>query len=103
MKQLLHDLGINLGLSFAGFAGSLVMIGKKDFSWKKALVSIPSGVFSANYLTPLVVDALGMNGGSAEYGIAFIMGYLGLKGTEIFATKFISNEKFEKSSTEKGK
>lgn len=103
MKQLLHDLGINLGLSFAGFAGSLVMIGKKAFSWRKALLTIPSGVFSANYLTPLVVDALGMQGGSAEYGIAFIMGYLGLKGTEIFATKFIHDEKFEKSTTEKGK
>lgn len=103
MKQLLHDLGINLGLSFAGFAGSLVMIGKKAFSWRKALLTIPSGVFSANYLTPLVVDALGMQGGNAEYGIAFIMGYLGLKGTEIFATKFIDNEKFEKSTTEKGK
>lgn len=93
MKQLLHDLGINLGLSFAGFAGSLVMIGKKAFSWRKAILSIPSGVFSANYLTPLVVDALGMQGGNAEYGIAFIMGYLGLKGTEIFATKFINDEK----------
>ena len=103
MKQLLHDLGINLGLSFAGFAGSLVMIGKKAFSWRKALITIPSGVFSANYLTPLVVDALGMQGGNAEYGIAFIMGYLGLKGTEIFATKFIHDEKFEKSITEKSK
>jgi hypothetical protein len=58
MKQLLHDLGINLGLSFAGFAGSLVMIGKKEFSWKKAVISIPSGVFSANYLTPIVVDGM---------------------------------------------
>jgi hypothetical protein len=96
MKQILHDLGINLGLSFAGFAGSLVMIGKKEFSWKKALVSIPSGVFSANYLTPIVVEGLGMQQGSAEYGIAFIMGYLGLKGTEIFATKFINNEKSKK-------
>lgn len=103
MKQLLHDLGINLGLSFAGFAGSLVMIGKKAFSWRKALLTIPSGVFSANYLTPLVVDALGMQGGNAEYGIAFIMGYLGLKGTEIFATKFIHDEKFKESTTEKGK
>lgn len=93
MKQLLHDLGINLGLSFAGFAGSLVMIGKKEFSWKKAIISIPSGVFSANYLTPIVVDGLGMNGGNAEYGIAFIMGYLGLKGTEIVSNKFIKNEK----------
>lgn len=93
MKQLLHDLGINLGLSFAGFAGSLVMIGKKEFSWKKAVISIPSGVFSANYLTPIVVDGLGMNGGNAEYGIAFIMGYLGLKGTEIVSNKFIKNEK----------
>jgi|SanBayMetagenome_1026888.scaffolds.fasta_scaffold08540_4 hypothetical protein len=93
MKQLLHDLGINLGLSFAGFAGSLVMIGKKEFSWKKAIISIPSGVFSANYLTPIVVDGLGMNNGNAEYGIAFIMGYLGLKGTEIVSNKFIKNEK----------
>lgn len=93
MKQLLHELGINLGLSFAGLAGSLVMIGKKAFSWKKALITIPSGVFSANYLTPLVLDGLGMQGEHASYGIAFLMGYIGLKGTEIFATKFIQNEK----------
>jgi hypothetical protein len=93
MKQLLHELGINLGLSFAGLAGSLVMIGKKAFSWKKALITIPSGVFSANYLTPLVLDGLGMQSEHASYGIAFLMGYIGLKGTEIFATKFITNEK----------
>jgi len=43
-----------------------------------------------------VVEGLGMENGSAEYGIAFIMGYLGLKGTEIFATKFINNEKSKK-------
>ncbi len=89
MKETLRELGINIGLLVAGFAGSLLTVkrdGHKD--WFTTVTSLLAGTLSANYLTPLVVDAFKMQNSNTQYAAAFIMGFLGLHGVEYVIDRF---------------
>ena len=90
MKELLTEVGINAGLITSGLFGSLLNI-KKDASRRLStvLLSIGTGVGSANYLTPIVVDFININNRNFEFGVAFILGYLGLNGIEFAIKKLI--------------
>jgi hypothetical protein len=89
VKDTLRELGINIGLLVAGFAGSLLTVkrdGHKD--WFTTATSLLAGTLSANYLTPLVVDAFKMQNSNTQYAAAFIMGFLGLHGVEYVIDRF---------------
>jgi hypothetical protein len=90
MKELLTEVGINAGLITSGLFGSLLNI-KKDSSRRLStvLLSIGTGVGSANYLTPIVVDVININSRNFEFGVAFILGYLGLTGIEFAIMKVL--------------
>jgi len=83
MKTFFEEIGINIGLSIAGLFGSLLLLGKQAVSnMRSTLVSLITGVASANYLTPIVTDTMKLSEDSYKFGIAFILGFLGLKGIE---------------------
>lgn len=89
MKDQLRELGINIGLLVAGFAGSLVTVkkdGHKD--WFTTLTSLLAGTLSANYLTPVVVDFFSMKNSNTQYAAAFMLGFLGLHGVEFVIERF---------------
>jgi len=93
MKEILQDIGINIGISVAGLFGSLLLIGKTaTVNLKTTFFSIISGVASANYITPLVMDISRVDV-KYQMSVAFILGFLGLKGVEFFSNKFIKKEK----------
>lgn len=88
MKGTLQELGINVGLVVAGFAGSLITVrgdGHKD--WPTTITSLLAGTLSANYLTPIAVDALKIASSNTQYACAFILGFLGLHGVELIMKK----------------
>lgn len=89
----LEELGINIGLSIAGFFGSLLVIGKdgiKDF--KTMLLAMFGGIASANYLTPLVCELFEIQKLNYQFSIAFIMGFMGLKGVENIIHKLMKKQ-----------
>ena len=89
MKDALKELGINVGLTVAGFAGSLITVrgdGHKD--WPSTITSLLAGTLSANYLTPIVVDLVKLESPNTQYACAFILGFLGLHGVEFVMSKF---------------
>jgi len=87
MKEFLRDIGINIGIVVAGFAGSLVNVGKNAHTnWPATIASILAGTLSANYLTPIAVEFLKL-GQSTQYGCAFLMGFLGLHGVRYILKK----------------
>ena len=93
MKEILQDIGINIGISVAGLFGSLLLIGKTaTVNLKTTFFSIISGVASANYITPLVMDISRVDV-KYQMSVAFILGFLGLKGVEFFSNKFVKKEK----------
>lgn len=94
MSDILKDIGINIGLIVAGFFGSLLMINKSSTdNLKSTLTSIITGVASANYLTPIAIDMLRIEKQTYTLSIAFILGFLGLKGVEMITSKFIKRNK----------
>lgn len=96
----LKEIGINIALIIAGFFGSLLMISKKSTeNIKSTLTSIGAGVASANYLTPLFIDIFKIEKQTYTLSIAFILGFLGLKGVEFVISKFVKNGDDVKSSS----
>lgn len=93
LREILQEIGINIGISVAGLFGSLLLIGKTATTNLRAtFFAIVSGVASANYITPVVVDMGGIQE-DYEMSIAFILGFLGLKGVELVTNKFVKKEK----------
>lgn len=100
MGDILKEIGINIGLIVAGFFGSLLLINKNAAAnVKSTLTSIVAGVASANYLTPIVIDMLAIQKQTYTLSIAFILGFLGLKGVEMITSKFIKNGNDNKSDS----
>lgn len=93
VKKFLIDLGIDISLIIAGMFGALLMISKKAVTnIRSSVFGIVSGTLSANYLTQIAVDLFGLTGKS-QYGMAFLLGYFGLKGVETIFDKYVKKEK----------
>ena len=81
--EILKAGGINVVLFIAGFVGGLSSVDRKNnLTWLQKATSLLSGGFSANYLTPLIGDWLNLKE-SSLYGVAFLVGYGGLKFIEL--------------------
>jgi hypothetical protein len=92
MKDFLSELGINVGLSVAGFFGSLLMVGKSSaFDLRTTFTALIAGTASANYLTPTVVDMLRLQGTDYVFSIAFLIGFLGLRLVESAGKKLFKS------------
>jgi len=77
----------------AGMFGSLIMLGKNSSSnLRTTLFAIITGVSSANYITPIVSNMINISE-QYEMGVAFILGFLGLKGVEKISEKLLKNDK----------
>ena len=93
MKKFLESIGVNVGIALAGMFGSLIMLGKNSSSnLRTTLFAIITGVSSANYITPIVSNMINISE-QYEMGVAFILGFLGLKGVEKISEKLLKNDK----------
>lgn len=93
--QVLHDIGIDVAMMIAGLSGGLVSLRKDDdlSHWQK-LLTVASGGMISTYLTPIFLSLfVKMFGDSikVQYGLAFIIGYMGLKSIEFIISKFSKN------------
>ena len=59
-------------------------------SVKSTILSIFGGMAAANYLTPIMTDLLNLKEAKLQNGLAFIVGFLGLKLVEILSDKFLN-------------
>ena len=89
MKEFIQELGINIGITIAGLFGSLIMVGKNSAQELKTTVfAVITGMASANYITPLVMDVTRVDV-KYQMSVGFILGFLGLKGVELISNKII--------------
>jgi len=103
MKTFLDEIGINIMQSVAGFLGSLLFLGKEGAkNIKQSLFAIITGTASANYLTPVIMEVANIENTKYENGIAFILGFIGLKGVEAISKRFFK-EKVQNGSTSDNK
>jgi hypothetical protein len=95
MIDVLKSLGINIGLTIAGFLGSLLLVPKQK-NWRMQLLAVLSGTLSATYIAPVIIGLLNIEAPNIEYGLAFIVGFSGVKITEVLEVRIV---KLLKSTT----
>lgn len=90
----LIDYGIEIGFLISGFFGSLMLV-SRDASQRlgATVASLLAGTACANYLTPVAIgmlpEGVRLQG---KYAIAFMMGFMGLKGLEVLIGKWFKVE-----------
>jgi hypothetical protein len=91
----LKSISIDIALIVAGTFGGMLNLNKesKQTVWQK-FIAVASGGACANYITPVFISFLHI-GDSTKFGIAFIVGYMGLKSVELTIGK-IKNKLEEK-------
>jgi hypothetical protein len=92
----LKDYGIDVGLLISGLFGAILLTSKESaINLARTVSSLIGGAASANYITPLVVSIAKLNDTHYHYGIAFLLGFLGLKGIEYFCIKILPDSVIE--------
>lgn len=87
------DIGMNVGLAVSGFFGSLMLVGKqREHNLREQVFSVIGGTMSANYLTPVVIDTFKLQTESLQYGVAFVIGFGGLKVVEFVYEKWFTKK-----------
>lgn len=88
----LKQYGIDVGLLISGLFGAILLTSKGSaMNLTRTISSLVGGAASANYITPIVINVAKLNGEHFHYGIAFLLGYLGLRSVEFFSNKLIPN------------
>lgn len=96
----LKQYGIDIGLLISGLFGSILLTSKKSSrNLGRTVSSLVGGAASANYITPILIEFVKIDGTHYQYGIAFLLGFLGLKGIEYFSEKIIPDEDEEEEIT----
>lgn len=90
IKQFLKDCGIDVGLLISGLFGAILLLSKEKTpkSWTQTLFGLIGGAASANYLTPMIIKTMNLQQIDFQFGIAFLLGFLGLKGIEFICDIF---------------
>lgn len=89
----LKDYGIDVGLLISGLFGSILLTSKHSaMNLARTVSCLIGGAASANYLTPIVINITKLDETHYHYGIAFLLGFLGLKGIEYFSEKIIPDK-----------
>jgi ABC-type uncharacterized transport system permease subunit len=96
VEAFLVRYGIDIGFLVSGFFGALLLVSKNSAQkLSTTIASILAGTACANYLTPVVMSVLPVGvQTNGKYAVAFVMGFMGLKGLELILEKWF-NKKIE--------
>jgi len=84
----LKVIGIEVPVFIAGSSGAIVFLTKNSKMTKtQQFFTVLSGGLSANYLTPIVGEWMHLDN-KVLYGVAFMLGYSGMKSVEILIGLF---------------
>ena len=92
IEAFLIRYGIDIGFLVSGFFGALLLVSKNSAQKLSTTVaSILAGTACANYLTPVVMSILPQGvQNNGKYAVAFVMGFMGLKGLELILEKWFN-------------
>ena len=100
-------LGVSISFLISGLFGAILMASKSaQGNIKSAIISVVGGMASANYLTPVLIEMLKLEETKLQNGLAFIIGFLGLRLVEVVSEKFLNkviaiDEPKKKTTTKK--
>lgn len=100
----LNEYGIDVGLLISGLFGAILLTSKDSAkNIGKTVSSLIGGAASANYIAPVVITFSKLDDTHYHYGVAFLLGFLGLKGIEYFSNKLIPTNDDDDDNTIKPK
>lgn len=86
--EYLKTYGISTEIFLAGVSGAIVFLTKSsEMSHTQKFLTTLSGGLCANYLTPMVASWFSLDS-NVLYGIAFLLGYSGMKTVELILVLF---------------
>ena len=86
----LKEYGIDIAFLCAGLFGAVLTTGKNAArNLGSTISSLVAGAAAANYLTPVVVQLVKVEGERTQYAIAFLLGFVGLRAVEFASRKLI--------------
>jgi len=92
----LKEYGIDIGLLISGLFGAILLTSKGSaMNLTRTISCLVGGAASANYITPIVINLTKLDESHYHYGIAFLLGFLGLKGIEYFSSKILPDHILE--------
>ena len=98
----LKEYGIDIGLLISGLFGAILLTSKNSAkNLGKTVSSLIGGAASANYITPIVITVAKLDDQHYHYGIAFLLGFLGLKGIEFFSNKLLPEDAILREEVDK--
>jgi hypothetical protein len=87
----MKEIGITISFLISGLFGAILMASKNtETSIRSTILSIFGGMAAANYLTPVMIELLNLKEAKLQNGLAFIVGFLGLKLVEVLSNKFLN-------------
>ena len=87
----IDKIGISISFIISGLFGAILMASKSaKGNIKSTIISIVGGMASANYLTPVMIEMLNLKETKLQNGLAFVIGFLGLRLVEIVSEKFLN-------------
>lgn len=90
------NFGVEFPMMLAGLFGGLAFISKpNELSKKQKALTVGVGIVTANYLTPLAIYILHLPA-NVGYGLAFLLGFTGLKSIELIIKKYEQYKNKEK-------
>jgi hypothetical protein len=94
----LKEYGIDVGLLVSGLFGAILLTSKGSaMNLTRTVSSLIGGAASANYITPIVMNMANLDNSHYQYGIAFLLGFLGLRGVEHVGKKLLPDQAHEES------
>ena len=95
MKQFFHilqDLGFDFALMLAGLFGGIAFVSKpNEMNRAQKLLTVITGVSSANYLTPIAMYFMKLPN-QFGFALGFLIGFSGLKSIEMIIKKYEQNK-----------
>ena len=89
-QTTLEQYGIDIGLLISGLFGAILLTSKGSaMNLGRTFSSLVGGAASANYITPVIISITKLDNMHFNYSIAFLLGFLGLKGVEFFSNKVL--------------
>lgn len=86
----LKQYGIDVGLLISGLFGAILLTSKSGaLNLTRTISSLVAGAASANYITPVIISITKLDETHYHYSIAFLLGFLGLKGVEYFSNRLL--------------
>lgn len=86
----LKAYGIDIGLLVSGLFGAILLTSKGSaMNIGRTFSCLVGGAASANYITPVIINITKLDNEHYHYSIAFLLGFLGLKGVEYFSSKVL--------------